>query len=50
MECYKYEALEMICLKMARLVCGDSNNRDSWHDIEGYARLAGDLLTPKEEA
>jgi hypothetical protein len=33
-------ALEMICLKMARIVCGDPNHADHWDDIAGYAMLA----------
>lgn len=33
------EALEMIAVKMGRLVSGDSGHVDSWHDIAGYARL-----------
>jgi hypothetical protein len=34
------ESLEMICCKMARLVCGDYRHDDSWCDIAGYADLA----------
>lgn len=33
------EALHMICSKMARIVNGDHNHKDSWHDIAGYATL-----------
>lgn len=33
------EALHMICSKMARIVNGDHNHLDSWHDIAGYAKL-----------
>ncbi|WP_151839970.1 DUF6378 domain-containing protein [Acinetobacter soli] len=32
-------ALDMICNKMARIVCGDPNYIDNWHDIAGYATL-----------
>lgn len=32
-------ALYMICSKMARIVNGDSNFIESWHDIAGYATL-----------
>lgn len=35
------EALEMIAVKLGRLVSGDSGHADSWHDIAGYARLVG---------
>lgn len=33
------ESLEMICVKMARIVCGDHNERDHWLDVMGYAEL-----------
>jgi hypothetical protein len=33
------EALEMICTKIARIVCGDDGAKDHWEDIAGYARL-----------
>lgn len=33
------ESLDMICVKMARIVCGDHNEIDHWTDIIGYAQL-----------
>lgn len=33
------EALEMICHKISRIINGDPNYADSWHDISGYATL-----------
>lgn len=39
------EALEMIAVKIGRLVNGDSGHADSWHDIAGYARLVEDSLS-----
>ena len=39
-----YEALHMIASKMARIVNGDHNHKDSWHDIAGYATLVERLL------
>jgi len=33
------EALEMMAVKMARIVSGDSGLRDHWEDIGGYAEL-----------
>lgn len=33
------EALQMICTKLARILNGDPNHIDSWHDIAGYATL-----------
>ena len=34
------EALDNICQKMARILTGNPNHADSWHDIAGYATLA----------
>ena len=34
------EALEMICVKIARIVCGNPNEPDHYQDIAGYALLA----------
>jgi len=33
------EALEMIAHKIGRILNGDPNHADSWHDIAGYALL-----------
>ncbi len=33
------EALEMICVKLGRIVNGDPNYADHWDDIAGYAEL-----------
>jgi len=37
-------ALYMIASKMARIVNGDFNSIDGWHDIGGYSKLIEDLL------
>jgi hypothetical protein len=34
------EALDMICVKMSRIIAGDSKHSDHWQDIAGYATLA----------
>lgn len=36
----QHEALDMICSKIARIICGNNNELDHWHDIAGYAELA----------
>ena len=41
---FQLESLDMICNKMARIVNGDPKYKDSWHDIEGYAKLVSDRL------
>lgn len=33
------EALEMVAHKIGRILNGDPNYADSWHDIAGYAKL-----------
>ena len=38
------EALEMIQHKIARIINGDPSYTDSWHDIQGYAKLVEDRL------
>jgi hypothetical protein len=38
------EALEMIAHKIGRILNGDPNYSDSWHDIAGYAKLVADRL------
>lgn len=35
----KKEALEMVVHKISRILNGDPNYQDSWHDIIGYTRL-----------
>lgn len=42
----KKEALEMIAHKIGRILNGDPNFHDSWHDIIGYARLIEKDLKP----
>ena len=43
------EALEMICHKIGRIVCGDPSYDDSWRDIAGYAMLIVNELNEKIE-
>ena len=40
----QFEALEMICTKLARIVSGNPDEPDHWLDIEGYARLARESI------
>lgn len=34
------ESLEMIAVKLGRILTGDANFRDHWDDVGGYAQLA----------
>lgn len=45
----KKEALEVIMQKISRIVCGDPNYKDNWHDIAGYATLAEERCTSPDE-
>lgn len=38
------EALEMIVHKIARILNGNPDTHDHWHDIAGYATLIADRL------
>lgn len=38
------EAVDMICHKLGRILSGDPNHQDHWHDIQGYAKLVEDRL------
>ena len=37
-------ALEMIAVKVARILNGDPDYHDNWHDIIGYAKLVADRV------
>jgi len=41
------EALEMVAHKIGRILNGDPNYHDSWHDIIGYTKLVADTLLPE---
>lgn len=49
LECDQAEALQMIAHKIARILNGDQDYADSWHDIAGYARLVENRLNGKED-
>ena len=44
------EALEMTAHKIGRILNGDPNYLDSWHDIIGYIRLVEQRLEMREKA
>lgn len=44
------EALEMVAHKIGRILNGDPNYHDSWHDMIGYTKLVADELAPKPPA
>lgn len=43
------EALDMIAHKIGRILNGDPNYHDSWHDIVGYTKLVADRLLVARE-
>ena len=40
----QWEALKMIATKVSRIVNGNADDIDQWHDIAGYATLIADRL------
>lgn len=44
------QALTVISDKIARILSGDPNYADNWHDIQGYAKLVEDRLPQPAEA
>jgi len=40
----KKEALEMVAHKVGRILNGDPEHQDSWHDIVGYTKLVEDEI------
>lgn len=43
------EALEMIAHKLGRILNGNANYADSWHDIAGYATLIENQINNKDK-
>jgi len=43
------EALDMFAVKIGRLLLGNPNHIDSWHDIAGYATCVENYLKELEE-
>lgn len=41
---YQKEAIDMIAHKIGRILNGNPNIQDSWHDIAGYATLVADRV------
>jgi len=48
METDQQDALEMIAVKLSRIVNGDPDYADNWADIAGYATLVKDRLEGNE--
>jgi hypothetical protein len=45
----KKEALDMIAHKIGRILNGDPNYHDSWHDIVGYTKLVADQILEDQQ-
>lgn len=43
-------ARQMICAKLARIVCGDPQFEDHWRDIAGYATLVANDIADRQKA
>lgn len=48
LEADQREALDMVAHKIGRILNGDPNYIDSWHDIIGYTRLVEQRLIANE--
>lgn len=46
---FQREALELIAIKISRILNGDPDYQDSWHDIAGYAKLVEEQLQTAEK-
>jgi hypothetical protein len=46
----KKQALEVIADKIARILSGDPDYKDNWHDIQGYAKLAEDRCEEQDKS
>jgi hypothetical protein len=44
----KKECLDLVATKIGRILHGDPEHHDSWHDINGYVKLVADTLTPTD--
>ena len=44
MECDQRDCLDMIAVKISRILNGDPDYADNWRDISGYATLVADRL------
>lgn len=49
LENYQKESIEMICHKLGRILCGNPNHLDHWHDIAGYATLVENILSRNKD-
>lgn len=49
-EPFQRSAARMIAVKLSRLLSGNPDHIDSWHDIAGYAQLVADHLAARIEA
>lgn len=45
---HQKEALDMVAHKIGRILNGDPNYSDSWHDMAGYSTLIAKELAEKE--
>ncbi len=48
--CDQQESLDMVAHKIGRILCGDPDYLDSWHDCLGYLRLVEQRLQAEPPA
>ena len=49
LRCDQREALEMVQHKIGRILNGNQDFHDSWHDCVGYLKLIADTLIPVDD-
>lgn len=49
LKAHQKETLEMVAHKIGRILNGDPDYHDSWHDLVGYCKLTADELLPKPQ-
>ena len=49
LEADQMDALDQFATKIARILNGDPNYIDNWHDIQGYAKLVEDRLQSEQQ-
>ena len=42
-----HETLDMIAVKLSRILVGDPNHKDHWDDIAGYAKIYSNYIESK---
>lgn len=50
LQAHQKETLEMVAHKVARILVGNPDEKDHWHDIQGYSKLSETIIFEDEGA